>query len=183
MRIGYRYEVGEVLFKDFGVSGIAVFNLSSELARDRAKIGDILTIDFMPEYSRAEVEDILRKRGANLTVGELMLGTYHTKVQERIIAAANCDPTEPAQAKIGALANVIKNYKLEIEGLGDVSLAQVMSGGLDPREFDESLMSMHVKNAYAIGEALDIDGDCGGYNLQWAWTSAMTAARSIMRNV
>ena len=182
VRIGYRYEVGEVLFKDFGVSGIAVFNMSSELARDRAKIGDILTIDFMPDYSRAEVEDILRKRGATLTVGEMMLGTFHSKVQERIIAAANCDPNEPAQNKIGALANVIKNYKLEIEGFGDASLAQVMSGGLDPREFDENLMSMRVKNAYAVGEALDIDGDCGGYNLQWAWTSAMTVARNIMKN-
>lgn len=182
VRIGYRYEVGEVLFKEFGVSGIAVFNLSSELARDRAKIGDMMTIDFMPEYSRAEVEDILRKRGATMTVGELMLGTFHSKVQERIIAAANCSPDEPAQPKIGALANAIKSYKLEIEGLGDVSLAQVMSGGLDPREFDENLMSMHAKDAYAIGEALDIDGDCGGYNLQWAWTSAMTVARSIIKN-
>ena len=183
VRIGYRYEVGEVLFKDFGVSGIAVFNLSSELARDRAKIGDIMTIDFMPEYSRAEVEDILRKRGANLTVGELMFGTFHSKVQERIIEAANCTPDDPAQTKIGALANAIKNYKLEIEGLGDVSLAQVMSGGLDPREFDENLMSTRAKNAYAIGEALDIDGDCGGYNLQWAWTSAATVARHIMKTV
>ena len=58
-----------------------------------------------------------------------------------------------------------------------------MSGGLDPREFDENLMSTRAKNAYAIGEALDIDGDCGGYNLQWAWTSAATVARHIMKTV
>jgi len=56
VRIGYRYEVGEVLFKDFGVSGIAVFNMSGEIARGRAHAGDLITIDFMPEYSRAEVE-------------------------------------------------------------------------------------------------------------------------------
>ena len=58
-----------------------------------------------------------------------------------------------------------------------------MSGGLDIREFDENLMSLKVKGAYAIGEALDIDGDCGGYNLQWAWSSAKAAAVSIAKNL
>lgn len=182
VRIGYRYEVGEVLFKEFGLSGIAVFNMSSELARGRAKEGNMITLDFMPEYSKAEVEDILRKRGNNIKVGELLLGTFHSKVQDRIMWAAGCDPEELAQPKIGAIANAIKNYQIKIEGLGDASLAQVMSGGLNPREFDENLMSLKVKNAYAIGEALDIDGDCGGYNLQWAWSSAKAAATSIAKN-
>ena len=182
VRIGYRYETGEVLFKDFGVSGIAVFNLSSEIARGRAKIGDMLTIDFMPEYSKAEVEDILTKRNNNYTVGELLLGTFHSKVQERIIWAANCDANDPAQSKIGALANAIKNYKFTIEGLGGVSLAQAMSGGLNVREFDDNLMSLKVKNAYAIGEALDVDGDAGGYNLQWAFSSAKAVATAIVKN-
>lgn len=182
VRIGYRYETGEVLFKDFGVSGIAVFNLSSEIARGRAKIGDMLTIDFMPEYSKAEVEDILTKRNNNYTVGELLLGTFHSKVQERIIWAANCDANDPAQNKIVALANAIKNYKFTIEGLGDVSLAQAMSGGLNVREFDDNLMSLKVKNAYAIGEALDVDGDSGGYNLQWAFSSAKAVATAIVKN-
>lgn len=183
VRIGYRYEVGEVLFKDFGVSGIAVFNLSSEIARGRAKVGDTLTIDFMSEYSRAEVEEILTKRNNNLSVAKLMQGTFHSRVQERIIAYAGATPDEPAQGKINALAGAIKSYKLTIEGLGDTSLAQVMSGGLDVKEFDDNLMSLHVKNAYAIGEALDIDGDCGGYNLQWAFSSAKTVAGAIARNM
>lgn len=182
VRIGYRYEVGEVLFKDFGVSGIAVFNLSSEIARGRAKVGDMLTIDFMPEYSKAEVEDILRKRDNNLTVGELLAGTFHSKVQERIIWASGCDVQDKAAGKIGAIANAIKNYRFTIEGLADSSLAQVMSGGLNVGEFDRNLMSLKVKNAYAIGEALDVDGDCGGYNLQWAFSSAKAAAVAIAKN-
>lgn len=182
VRIGYRYETGEVLFKDFGVSGIAAFNLSTEIARGRAKIGDMLTVDFMPEYSKAEVEDILTKRNNGYTVGELLLGTFHSRVQERIIWAAGCDATDPAQGKIGALANAIKNYKFTIEGLGDASLAQAMSGGLNVREFDYDLMSLKAKNAYAIGEALDVDGDSGGYNLQWAFSSAKAVATAIMKN-
>ncbi len=182
VRLGYRYEVGEVLFKEFGVSGIAVFNMSSEIARDRAKIGNILSIDFMPEYSKAEVEDILRRKANNKTVGQLLVGTFHSKVQDRIMWAAGCSADDDAQQKIGAIASAIKNYALSIEGLGDVSLAQVMSGGLNPREFDENLMSLKAKNAYAIGEALDIDGDCGGYNLQWAWTSAKIVASAIAKS-
>lgn len=182
VRIGYRYEVGEVLFKDFGISGIAVFNMANEISRGKAKIGNSVTLDFMPEYSKAEVEEILRKRGSSIKVGELLLGTFHSKVQDRIMWAAGCSPDDMAVSKIGAIANAIKNYPLVIEGLGDVSLAQVMSGGLNPREFDENLMSLKVKNAYAIGEALDIDGDSGGYNLQWAWSSAKAAAISIAKN-
>lgn len=183
VRVGYRYEVGEVLFKDFGISGIAVFNISGEIARGRAKAGDMLTVDFMPEYSKAEVEEILRKRDNGRTsVGELLVGTFHSKVQERIIWAAGCSADDRAANRIGALANAIKNYRFTIEGLGDESLAQVMSGGLDPREFDENMMSLKCKNAYAVGEAVDIDGDSGGYNLQWAFSSAKAAAISIAKN-
>ena len=180
VRAGARYEVGEVLFKDFGVSGIAVFNMSSEIARGFLKIGSSLIIDFMPEYSQGEVESMLRKRG-NVRVGELLSGTFHSKVVDRIIWASGCNADDLAQPKISAIAKAIKSYPVKVEGLGDSSLSQVMSGGLNIREFDGNLMSMKSKNAYAIGEALDVDGDCGGYNLQWAWTSAKIVADSIRK--
>lgn len=180
VRCGARYEVGEVLFKDFGVSGIAVFNMSSEIARGKLKIGSNLTIDFMPEYSVGEVESLLRKRG-NVRVGELLTGTFHSKVVDRILWASGVNPEDLAQPKISAIARTIKTYTLKIEGLCDSSLSQVMSGGLNIREFDHNLMSMKSKNAFAIGEALDVDGDCGGYNLQWAWTSARVVAEYIRK--
>lgn len=180
VRCSARYEVGEVLFKDFGVSGIAVFNMSSEIARGKLKIGSNLTIDFMPEYSVGEVENLLRKRG-NVRVGELLTGTFHSKVVDRILWASGVNPDDLAQPKISAIARTIKTYTLKIEGLGDSSLSQVMSGGLNIREFDHNLMSMKSKNAFAIGEALDVDGDCGGYNLQWAWTSARVVAEYIRK--
>ena len=180
VRCGARYEVGEVLFKDFGVSGIAVFNMSSEIARGKLKIGSNLIIDFMPEYSVGEVENLLRKRG-NVRVGELLTGTFHSKVVDRILWASGVNPDDLAQPKISAIARTIKTYTLKIEGLGDSSLSQVMSGDLNIREFDHNLMSMKSKNAFAIGEALDVDGDCGGYNLQWAWTSARVVAEYIRK--
>lgn len=178
VRIGYRYEVGEVLFKDFGLSGIAVFNMASEIARGAAKIGDTVKVDFMPELSQGEVETILRKRG-NVKVKELLIGTFHSKVVDRLLWAAKVSPEELAQPKISAIAKAIKNYNFTIEGLGDASLAQVMNGGLNVREFDDNLMSEKCKNAYAIGEALDVDGDSGGFNLQWAWTSAKIVANAL----
>lgn len=178
IRLGYRYEIGEILFKDFGLSGIATFNMSNEIARGAAKVGDTIFIDFMPEYSQAEVETLLRKRG-NVKVEELLTGTFHSKVVDRILWQAKANPSELAQPKITAISKAIKRYPIVIEGLGDISLSQVVSGGLNVKEFDDNLMSTKCKNAYAIGEALDVDGDSGGYNLQWAWTSAKVVADAL----
>jgi predicted flavoprotein YhiN len=154
--------------------------MSSEIARGKLKIGSNLIIDFMPEYSQGEVETMLRKRG-NVKVGDLLNGTFHTRVVDRIMWASGCNADDLAQPKITTIAKAIKSYPVKVEGLGDVSLSQVMSGGLNIREFDGNLMSMKSKNAYAVGEALDVDGDCGGYNLQWAWTSAKIVAEAIRK--
>ncbi len=183
VRIGRRYEVGEVLFKDIGISGIAAFDMAGEIARGRAKAGDALTLDFMPEYSKAEVKEMFKKRLRDTTtVDELLVGTFHSRLQERVIWAAGCSAEDRAEEKICDLADAVKNYRLVIEGVGDASLAQVMSGGLEVEEFDEGMMSRKCKNAYAVGEAVDVDGDSGGYNLQWAWTSAKAAATRIVKN-
>ncbi len=181
VRIGLRYEVGEVLFKDFGISGIAVFNMASEISRGIARIGGTVCIDFMPDFSQAEVEGLFNKR-ANASISDVLSGIFHSKVCERIIWASKCNENDKAVAKASAVAKVIKNYPLKIEGLGDVSISQVMSGGLNVKEFDENLMSIKCKNAYAIGEVLDVDGDSGGYNLQWAWTSAKVVTTAIAKS-
>lgn len=180
IRIGYRYEVGEILFKDFGVSGIAAFNMSNEISRGVAREGANILIDFMPEYSLSEVEGILNKRG-NVTVGELLLGMFHSKVAARLIAASKSEESEMAPARVNSIAKVIKSYPIKIEGLGDMSLAQCTSGGLNINEFDESLQSLKQKGLYAIGEVLDIDGDSGGFNLHWAWASAHAVALTLNR--
>lgn len=158
-----RRELGEVLFKEFGLSGIASFNISSELARGRAKAGDVIHIDFMPEYSLSGVKrllDVLPLRGL-----------FHSRLQDRL---------EWANKKSGlGLAELVKDYPIIIEGMSDSSLAQVMSGGLNVQEFDNNLMSKFCDGAYAIGEALDVDGDTGGYNLHWAWASADRVAKKL----
>ncbi|MDE7373085.1 MAG: aminoacetone oxidase family FAD-binding enzyme [Clostridia bacterium] len=145
--IGDKSEIGEVLFKDFGVSGIAIFNLSAEIARGRVKFGDVLSIDLMPDFTFEEVEAYLEARAGDLTVGELLVGSFHTRLQERIMDMAGCKPSDKAISKYGALARAIKKFDLQIEGLGDKSLAQVMSGGLNVNEFDKNLMSKKAAGA------------------------------------
>lgn len=98
-------------------------------------------------------------------------------VSQRIAERAGCKAGE--KPDVERLARIVKNYKTVLKGLVDESFAQVMSGGLDTDEFDGDLQSRLCKGAYAAGEILDVDGLCGGYNLQWAWTSATVVARAL----
>lgn len=78
------------------------------------------------------------------------------------------------------LAGIIKDFSFAVTGNTGFVNSQVTSGGLDTEQFDpKTMMSREYKGLYAIGEILDIDGDCGGFNLQWAWSSALCAAEAI----
>lgn len=179
LTLGDRREYGEVLFKNFGVSGIAALNISATLARGRAKIGDVLYLDFMPDYAEEQVIEILLGRGCEIATSDVLSGILHSRIVLRLLGAANVSPDTAISDCAGRMAHLIKNYPLRIEGLGDPSLAQVMCGGLKTEQFDNSLCSRLAHGAYAIGEALNIDGECGGYNLQWAWSSAGVVADAL----
>ena len=85
-----------------------------------------------------------------------------------------------ARDNAAILARTLKNYTLGFDGVCDIKNAQVVCGGLELTDFDPRTMeSTKVKGLYATGEALDVDGECGGYNLHWAWASAYAAARAI----
>lgn len=161
-------EDGEILFRDFGVSGILALNLSRH-----ALGGDTLSLDLLPELSpdalteKLSAQKALRRNGA-----DLFTGIFHRRLGEAIARRAKSD--DPAE-----LARIIKDYRLSILGPGDTQHAQVTRGGADVSEFDsETLESRRVPGLYAVGEALDIDGACGGYNLHWAFASGLRAGRS-----
>lgn len=165
-------EDGEILFRDFGVSGILALNLSRY-----ALPGDTLSLDLLPELpldaltKKLAVQKALRQNGA-----DLFTGIFHRRLGEAIARRAKSD--DPAE-----LAHIIKNYRLSILGPGDTQHAQVTRGGADTAEFDpETLESRRVPGLYAVGEALDIDGACGGYNLHWAFASGLRAGRSAARD-
>lgn len=171
-------EEGEILFRDYGLSGIAALNLSALYARGRAAKGDRIVLDFAPGFSEEEVARWIERFGGE-SAERVLRGMFHSRVAERIMQRAGQSPQNIPDAR--KLAATVKRYGLTLEGTADASAAQVMSGGLRTEEFDGDLCSRIVPGAYAVGEALDVDGLCGGCNLQWAWASAHAAARGISR--
>lgn len=164
-------EAGEVLFRDYGVSGIAVFDLSRY-----AKQGDILSLDLMPEAEPGKVRDILSKRESELSWRgreNMLTGLFHKRINEALIRACGTDTEK--------LGRAVKDFRLEIHGAAEPKQAQLTRGGADIRQFDpETMRSKKHDWLYAAGEALDIDGRCGGYNLHWAFASGICAAESAL---
>ncbi len=151
----------EVIFKDNGVSGTAIFTLSSYLAR--AKGTASLVLDLMPEYSIEEVKAIIKKLGS---VEHL----FHKEIVSNVLRLA----------KGGSVERVIKHYPISNARLGSRELAQVMSGGLELEDFDVvTLESKLSRGLYASGEVLNVDGECGGYNVMWAVASGMAVGENV----
>ena len=154
----------EVIFKDNGVSGTAIFNLSQKLARINYKNAR-LTLDLMPEYTIDECRDVVRKLGG-------IEGIFHKEIVNNIRRTTGND--------INKMVEKIKCYVLDNAKLGSVELAQVMSGGLAVKDFDIlTLESKLCKGLYASGEVLDVDGECGGYNVMWAVASGMAVGENV----
>ncbi len=179
-----RAEFGEVLFCDYGLSGPPILQLSRSVERT----GSALTaeLDLMPEYSEGEISEMLKERVKNLRnrgLDEFFTGMLNKRVGQYIIKKAGLALSDSATALKGRehqLAKIIKSLCFPITGTTGFINSQVTAGGLSTCEFDcKTMMSKKENGVFAIGEILDIDGDCGGFNLQWAWSSAFAAADFI----
>ena len=180
-------EEGEVLFRDYGVSGIAVFNLSRF-----AEPGDLLLIDLLPAVPAAECESFLharRKRlaaaGRTVTGDDLLRGMLLPAVAQAVLKEAGLRENTPlAKANVPALARALKAFPLVVRGMGDARQCQVSRGGFAVEAFDACTMEAQgVPGLHVVGEALDVDAPCGGYNLHWAWASGILAGRHAARIV
>lgn len=179
-----RTESGEVLFCDYGLSGPPVMQVSRAVERG-GKFA--VSIDIMPQYDFGELCRILHERIDFLgdrTAEEFFTGMLNKRVGQYILK--NCgysfsDSAAIMRRDVKKLAAAIKQMRFAVTGTTGFINSQVTAGGLDTRAFDENtMMSKKHGGLFAAGEILDIDGDCGGYNLQWAWSSAMTAAEGII---
>lgn len=157
-------DIGEMLFKQSALSGIVSFNLSSLLARNKADCG-IITIDFYSEYDMTELRRLI------------LSGAFTYSAHKNIIALIR----ERARSNSpDDIAHSAKNYKINVTRSRDYANAQAVSGGLCTDEFNPLTMeSLKNKDIYAIGEVLDVDGKCGGYNLHWAWISSLSIIDAI----
>lgn len=164
---------GDVIFTDYGVSGNAVFNISPSVV-DRRDAS--LSIEFLPDVSLQDiVGDIENKRALGYPDSELLSGTLHNQLGRAIIRRAGNSPQD--------IAGLVKAFTLPVTGSLGFDFAQVTRGGINAEEVNDCLESRIIKNLFFAGEVLDVDGDCGGYNLHWAFTSGMKVAETIAKRL
>ncbi len=168
---------GEVQFTDYGISGPVIFEMSRNVGE-----GDTLILDFLPDYSASELEQMLTARAAsmpNLKSEDLLTGILHNRLGRTILRVCGCSlevSCEALKDSLQTIAHTVKHFDLRVLGTMGMDSAQVTAGGIKTNEFrPDTLESRLCKGLYACGEVLDIDGDCGGYNLQWAWSSGYLA--------
>lgn len=182
LSLGDRTENGEILFTEYGISGPPVFSLSAYLNNQK-----YVCIDIMPQYSLDQIKSFLYQRCAYLydvTLEEFFTGMLNKRIGQALLKSVNISPLSRlcstlSEKEINNIANAIKSWKFNLCGTMSWNNAQVTRGGAYTSEFNPSTMeSKIVPGLYACGEVLDIDGDCGGYNLQWAWSSGYLAGNS-----
>lgn len=174
-------ERGELLFRDYGVSGIMIFDLSRFLEPDC-----VLSIDFFPDIAADDFARLMAERCAALswrTAETFFNGMLQTRVAQAVLRSAGIDPKTPAaELPCERLAALLKDFRIRIVGRGEASQFQVTRGGAALDGFDPVTMgSRHVRGLFAAGEVLDVDGRCGGFNLHWAWASGIVAGESAAR--
>lgn len=170
-------------FTEFGVSGPAVFELSRATATEKGPL--TLRMDLLPQLSLSDVEALLCQRIASmgeLTTENLLAGMLHNRLGRTVLRYAGYGLTDSIAVltsnDLQRVAKAIKQFSLPVIGTLGFDGAQVTAGGIRTAEFDSrTLQSRLVPGLYAAGEVLDIDGDCGGYNLQWAWSSGYLAGQ------
>ena len=173
-------EEGEVLFRSYGLSGIAIFNLSRF-----ARAGDVISLDVLPQFTARElearlcehIEVLLQLHTHAITWEDVLCGMVLPLVGRAVLRSACLDPGAkalPENAK--HVAHALKHFELAVEGVDEARACQVHAGGFSCENFcAQTMESMHCAGLFAAGEMLDVDAPCGGYNLHWAWASGALA--------
>lgn len=168
---------GDVLFTDYGVSGNATFYLSSYLTGAK---NPVLKIEFT-DKTESELYEFLVEKVKNLpyiTADDLLTGVVNKQIGRAIVKRSGAGDT--SDKSLEKIAKTAKNFTLNVRGTLGFDYAQVTRGGVSWKELDENFECKKVRGLFVTGEAVDVDGDCGGYNLQWAFSSAMVAADKII---
>ena len=170
---------GELQFTEYGLSGPVMFEISRDACHGTGEW--VCHLDFLPDLNENILKaELLRRRQTSLKAEELLTGILHNRLGRVLTQAVGISGYVPIaqleEEEIAAVCAAVKGFEVALtEPLG-MDSAQVTAGGIVTAEFDPATMeSKLVPGLYACGEVLDIDGDCGGYNLQWAWSSGHLA--------
>ncbi len=177
---------GELQLIKEGVSGICAFDLSGAAARALdAGLEVSLSIDFLPNIEAAAVYDYLKERrdGHPERRAEFFFtGLFHKRLSELFLRKAGIAGAKAVACltdkDIAGLSHIISGLRLNIDGTGDFSRCQVTCGGVMAKELNDNLMAKKSPGLFFCGEVVDADGPCGGYNLQWAFSSGVAAGRA-----
>ena len=181
-----RREDGELLFTDYGVSGPPVMQLSATASRllDKGR-KPVLEIDFLPQIAENALIGMLHRRAKDRPgkrLEDYFTGFIPKRLGQCVLKLSGAAPLSRLSGslqrqEIETVARLLKCFPIRITGTNGMKNAQVTIGGADTSQFNpETMESKLVKCLYVTGELYDIDGDCGGYNLQWAWSSGQLAA-------
>lgn len=186
-------DTGELQWTKYGVSGIVVFQLSRYISSAASPEGMYFKIDLLPEYEKEQLLHILSRRAAMIgreKLSVLLAGLLPEKlipvvlgemdrIQKSSRSFTKYTCSEFADKQAGLLIDLMKAFILPITGTKSFDTCQVCAGGVDCREVNpDTLESCLHPGLYFAGEMLDVDGPCGGYNLQWAWSSGYAAGRA-----
>ncbi|MDY4222470.1 MAG: aminoacetone oxidase family FAD-binding enzyme [Candidatus Faecousia sp.] len=173
---------GELQFTEYGLSGPVIFEISRDVCRQKGNW--CCRLDFLPDVAEEELlRELCRRRDTPLPASELLTGILHNRLGRVLTQAAGISLQTPICAlpeeALRAAAGAVKRFEVPLtEPLG-MDSAQVTAGGILTEEFEEKTMESRLApGLFACGEVLDVDGDCGGYNLQWAWSSGRLAGLS-----
>ncbi len=172
---------GELQFTENGISGPVIFEISRDVC---AAPGDwVCRLDLLPQMGEEELFNALKLRSTHLPTEELLTGILHNRLGRVIVKAAGVGGTEPISAltdeELRAVCKEVKAFEISLTEPMGMDAAQVTAGGVYTADFNpETMESRIVPGLFACGEVLDIDGACGGYNLQWAWSSGRLAGES-----
>lgn len=178
-------ESGEIQFTDYGISGIAAMQLSRHLEKG-AKIITDLAEEYNEEYILYRIKSAAK---TGREAHELLVGIVQKRVAQQLVKhALGISPATSAEMlseeELAKLAGAVKALSLDVKGTLSWDNAQVTSGGVRLSEINtETMQSKLTKNLYILGEMLDADGECGGYNLGWAWLCALKAAKAVNKEL
>ena len=184
-------EFGEILFTDYGISGPPILQLSRIASFSISQNKRVsLTIDMLPTIESRDLNIFLCNHWSvfeDRSVYDSFIGIINKKVIPIILKEAEVEDIHKPCCNLSikeknALFLLLKQWKFEISGTNSFANAQVTAGGINTKEINaQTLESNIVPNLFFAGEVLDVDGDCGGYNLQWAWSSGAIAGKSASK--
>ena len=188
-----REECGEILFTDYGISGPPILQLSSTVSRCLNKDEDVwIKVDMMSDKDLDDVSNFIYghlSMFSHRSISNALIGVLNKKLIPILLKDIGVDNIHIPCFDLdwqyqNELINKLKDWKFKCIGTKEFQNAQVTVGGVDTSEIDSnSLESKIVNDLYFAGEILDVDGDCGGFNLQWAWSSAYFAVNSIIKSM